>query len=336
MTETVCSKKIIITGSAGFIGFHLADLMLDNGWSVIGVDALTDYYDVDLKRHRHEILKRNTCFREVIGNLEDGEFVDSLLLREKADVVVHLAAQAGVRYSIDNPASYVQGNLIATFNILEAARQTKPDHLLMASTSSGYGSNREMPYKENQRTDTQLSFYAATKKSCEVMSHSYAHLFGIPTTCFRFFTVYGPWGRPDMALFKFTEAMLSDSEIEVYNDGDMSRDFTYVSDLVRAISLLIPCAPKADKSEADSGVAAPWRVVNVGNSKPERLMDLISALELSLGIIAKKAFLPMQPGDVKDTWADSSLLFELTGYQPQTPIQEGVDKFVKWYRSYYS
>ncbi len=256
-------------------------------------------------------------------------------------MVVHLAAQAGVRYSIDNPRSYLESNLVGTFELLEAARAHPPQHMLLASTSSAYGANTEMPYRETMKADHQMSFYAATKKASEAMAHSYAHLFGLPVTMFRFFTVYGPWGRPDMALFKFTRAMLAGEKIDVYNHGEMMRDFTYVEDLVEAVRRLIdtpPVRPTAaeDIAEGDSlSPVAPWRVVNIGNSQPVQLGDMIAAIEDALGIKAKRNFMPMQPGDVPATWADAELLRSLTGYVPGTDIREGVRRFVAWYRDYY-
>lgn len=333
--------KALVTGSAGFIGFHLSKRLLAEGWEVIGFDAMTDYYEVSLKERRHAILAESPNFEPIVARLEEDGRLMQVFAAHKPDVVVHLAAQAGVRFSIDEPRSYVDSNLIGTFNILEAARHHPVEHLLIASTSSAYGANSEMPYSEKQKADLQMSFYAATKKSCESMAHSYAHLYDIPTTMFRFFTVYGPWGRPDMALFKFTKSILNDDPIDIYNHGDMRRDFTYVDDLVRGLSDLIGVAPArpadpADIPEWDSlSTVAPFRVVNIGNSAPVKLMDFVLAVEDALGKTARKNFLDMQPGDVPATWADTKLLEKLTGFRPATSVKDGVARFVAWYREYY-
>lgn len=332
----------LITGSAGFIGYHLGKRLLEDGFKVIGLDGFTDYYDVSLKRRRHEMLGQNPGFVPVEGLLEADGLVMELFATHKPDVVIHLAGQAGVRWSIENPRAYVDANLIGSFNILEAARAHVPDHLLMASTSSVFGANTEMPYAETDKADTQMSFYAATKKANEAMAHSYAHLYDIPTTMFRFFTVYGPWGRPDMALFKFTKAVLAGKPIDVYNHGDMRRDFTYVTDLVQGIRLLLDVAPERpflanDIAEGDSlSAVAPWRVVNIGNGAPVRLLDFIEAIEEATGKPAIKNLMDMQPGDVPATWAEASLLKSLTGYAPSMDIKTGVKAFVDWYRDYYN
>ncbi|MDA7430804.1 NAD-dependent epimerase/dehydratase family protein [Primorskyibacter aestuariivivens] len=333
--------KALVTGAAGFIGYHLCSRLLDEGWEVVGFDALTDYYDVKLKQRRQQMLLQNSGFRAVNDRLEaDGVLMD-LLAAEKPDVVIHLAAQAGVRYSIDNPRSYVEANLIGTFNLLEAVRATPVKHLLMASTSSVFGANTAMPYAETDKADTQMSFYAATKKANEAMGHSYAHLYDIPTTMFRFFTVYGPWGRPDMALFKFTKAILEGKPIDVYNHGDMQRDFTYIDDLVQGIRLLMDAVPErpadpADIADNDSlSPVAPYRVINIGNSEPVQLLSFIEAIEGAVGQKADRNFMDMQPGDVPATWADGSLLRDLTGYAPKTSVADGVARFVAWYRDYY-
>lgn len=331
----------LITGSAGFIGFHLANRMLKNGWNVVGFDALDDYYDVTLKERRHALLAKSDRFTPIVARLEDDGKLADVIADAKPDVVVHLAAQAGVRFSIESPRSYVDSNLIGTFNLLEAVRHTPVKHLLMASTSSAYGANTQMPYVERQKADMQMSFYAATKKANEAMAHSYAHLYDIPTTMFRFFTVYGPWGRPDMALFKFTKAILNGDPIDIYNHGDMSRDFTYVDDLTRGLEMLLGVAPIRPESakdiEADDSLSevAPFRVVNIGNGAPVQLMDFVSAIEKATGKTAKKNYLDMQAGDVPATWADTTLLERLTGYTPQTDVVDGVAKFVDWYRDYY-
>jgi UDP-glucuronate 4-epimerase len=335
-------RKVLVTGSAGFIGFHLAQLLLADGFSVVGYDGITDYYDVRLKQRRHQMLLQHPQFRCTEGMLEDFGRLRDLALAEKPDVIVHLAAQAGVRYSLENPRAYVDANLTGTFNVMECARELAVEHLLMASTSSVYGANTEMPFDEGQKVDTPLSLYAATKKANEAMAHSNAHIWNLPTTCFRFFTVYGPWGRPDMALFKFTRGILEGTPIDIYNDGEMYRDFTYVTDLVRGIRLLIDAAPvrparPEDITEGDSlSPVAPFRVVNIGNGEKVRLMDFVTAIETECGRTAVKNFMPMQPGDVPATWADASLLKALTGYAPQTGFREGVARFVAWYRDYYA
>ena len=335
-------QKIFITGTAGFIGFHLAQNLLDRGHDVIGFDGMTDYYDVSLKQRRHQILKESPRFKAIEGMLEDFDLLGEVFNKHKPDVIIHLAAQAGVRYSIDNPRSYVDSNLIGSFNIMEMAKQFEVAHLLMASTSSVYGANTDMPFDENQRTKHQMSFYAATKKANEAMAHSYAHIYGIPTTMFRFFTVYGPWGRPDMALFKFTRAMLADEPIDVYNHGKMQRDFTYVTDLVEGIAGLIdavppsPDAPHEPITDDSLSPVAPWRVVNIGNGDTVELMDYIKALEAALGIEAKKNMMEMQQGDVPATLASNDLLKALTGFAPSTPVNDGVAAFVKWYRAHYN
>ena len=335
-------QKIFITGTAGFIGFHLAQNLLDRGHDVIGFDGMTDYYDVSLKQRRHQILMENPRFTAIEGMLEDFDLLVEVFDQHKPDVIVHLAAQAGVRYSIDNPRSYVDSNLIGSFNIMEMAKQFKVAHLLMASTSSVYGANTDMPFDENQPTKHQMSFYAATKKANEAMAHSYAHIYGIPTTMFRFFTVYGPWGRPDMALFKFTRAMMAGEPIDVYNHGKMQRDFTFVTDLVEGIARLINAVPpttevRQEPIKGDSlSPVAPWRAVNIGNGDTVELMDYIKALEAALGIEAKKNMMEMQQGDVPATLASNDLLKALTEFTPSTSVQDGVAAFVAWYKSHYN
>jgi UDP-glucuronate 4-epimerase len=335
-------RRIFITGTAGFIGFHLAQLLLQQGWAVAGYDGVTDYYDVTLKERRLDILRQHKEFGFTQAMLEDSAALDQAIDAFGPDVIVHLAAQAGVRYSLENPRAYIDANIVGAFNVMEAARRLKVDHLLMASTSSAYGANTQMPFDENQKADTPLTIYAATKKANESMAHSYAHIYGLPTTMFRFFTVYGPWGRPDMALFKFTKGILEGTPIDIYNHGDMWRDFTYVEDLVRAIALLVDAVPPSPGSDTvpitqDSlSPAAPFRVVNIGNSDKVRLLDFVDAIESELGKKAIRNYMPMQTGDVPATWADASLLAALTGYQPQTPFKEGVRRFVSWYRDYYA
>ena len=334
-------RTILVTGTAGFIGFHLATLLLKEGFRVVGFDGMTDYYDVRLKERRHQMLLQNPGFSCKIGMLEDYDTLKALCDAEKPDVIVHLAAQAGVRYSLENPRAYIESNIVGTFNIMECARELKVDHLLMASTSSVYGANEEMPFVETEKADTQLTIYASTKKAMETMGHSYAHLWNLPTTMFRFFTVYGPWGRPDMALFKFTKGIIEDTPIDIYNNGDMYRDFTYVTDLVKGIRLLIDAVPQRletpqDVPEGDSlSPVAPFRVVNIGNSDKVRLLDYIEAIEEELGKPAIRNYMGMQKGDVPATWANADLLKTLTGYRPETDIREGVKLFVQWYRDYY-
>lgn len=330
----------LITGAAGFIGFFAAERLLKDGYRVVGLDCMSDYYDVSLKEARLALLEANPDFRHVFGKVEDPGLLMQLFEEERPDVVIHLAAQAGVRYSIETPRAYMESNLIGTFELLEAARAFPPHHMLLASTSSAYGANTEMPYQETQKADHQVSFYAATKKSTENMAHSYAHLFDLPITMFRFFTVYGPWGRPDMAPYKFTRAILEGETIDVYNYGDMKRDFTYVEDLVEAIRLLIDAVPVRPVDgvvpTGDSlSPVAPWRVVNIGSSDAVQLTDFIEAIEETTGLKATRNLMPMQPGDVPATWADASLLKTLTGYQSKTNVREGMKTFVKWYRLYH-
>ena len=340
----VSEKKVaLVTGAAGFIGYHISKRLLDEGWRVIGLDCMSDYYDVSLKYHREDMLLQSPNYRSIHEKAESPGVLLQLFEEEKPNVVIHLAAQAGVRYSIETPRAYLESNIMGTFELLEAARAFPPDHMLLASTSSAYGANENMPYKENDKADHQMSFYAATKKSTESMAHSYAHLFSFPVTMFRFFTVYGPWGRPDMAYFKFTKSILSGQKIDVYNHGNMSRDFTYIDDLVSAIRLLMDTIPSQSDDKAESRLSidsqspvAPFRLVNIGNSQPEQLTDFIRAIEKSLGIVAEKNFMPIQPGDVPATWADTSLLELLTGYRQKTNIKIGVARFVEWYKDYYS
>ena len=342
MTDLKVKKVALVTGSAGFIGFHISRHLLNEGWRVVGIDCLSDYYDISLKKSREAILHEKADYTSVHEKVETPGLLRKIFQEEQPVVVIHLAAQAGVRYSIENPRAYLESNIVGTFELLEAAKEYPPEHLLIASSSSAYGANNEMPYREIDKADHQISFYAATKKSAENMAHSYSYLHRLPTTMFRFFTAYGPWGRPDMAIFKFTKAILSGEKIDVYNFGELSRDFTYIDDLVKGISLLINVIPSGkpsklenkEKSDGDSPVA-PFRIVNIGNSKSEKLTDFIVSLEKALDRQAIKNFLPMQAGDVRATWADSSVLEHLTGYQPNTDISDGVLNFVKWYRSYY-
>jgi len=333
--------KILITGTAGFIGFHLARRLLAEGHSVTGYDGMTPYYDVRLKQARHDILRQSSLFVGIEGMLEDMAKLLDVATAANPDIIIHLAAQAGVRYSLENPRAYVDSNLVGTFNVLEVARELKPKHLMLASTSSVYGANTTMPYAESHKADLPVTLYAATKKAGEVMSHAYSHLWRIPTTCFRFFTVYGPWGRPDMALFKFVEAIKQGKPIDVYGHGQMKRDFTFIDDLVEAIVRLSACIPAAPSDSASPASdltpddtlspVAPWRLVNIAGGYPTELMDFIKTIETCLGRQAILNMLPMQPGDMNTTFADYRLLERLTGYRPSTPVDVGVKAFVDWF-----
>lgn len=324
-----------ITGTAGFIGFHLARELLANGWTVAGYDGMTAYYDVSLKEKRHAILHEHPNFSSTVAMLEDNRALSEAVEAAKPDVIVHLAAQAGVRYSLENPRAYIDANLVGTFNMMEAAKQAEVDHLLMASTSSVYGGNTEMPFKETQKADIPLTLYAATKKANEAMAHSYAHLWKIPTTMFRFFTVYGAWGRPDLALFKFLDAASAGKSIDVYNHGEMARDFTFIDDLVKGIRLLIDAVPGDTPVEGDTlSPVAPFRVVNIGNGDKVPLLEFIEAIEKSFGAPIKKNMMPMQKGDVPATWANTDLLENLTGFRPNTSVSDGIASFVEWYKDY--
>ena len=329
--------KIFVTGTAGFIGFHLARRLLEAGHSVTGFDGVTDYYDPALKRVRLKLLAEHASFAQVEGMLEDADALDGAVAASHAEVVVHLAAQVGVRYSLEAPQSYVRSNVVGTANLLETLRRHRPGHLIFASTSSVYGGNTKVPFAETDRTDGPISLYAATKRSGEAMVHSYAHLFDIPSTCLRLFTVYGPWGRPDMALFKFVSAVLEGRAIGVYGQGQMRRDFTYVDDVVDAIGRLIDLPPETGRSVAHDSLSAvaPFRVVNIAGGQPTELTDFIRAIEKAVGRKANLNLLPMQPGDVVATQADTALLRELVGVLPETPVDAGVARFVDWYRGHY-
>lgn len=333
--------RFLVTGSAGFIGFHLARRLLSDGHLVVGFDGMTPYYDVSLKDARHGQLAGFKAFTPVVGMLEDIAALRAAAEVAKPDVIVHLAAQAGVRYSLENPKAYVESNLVGSWNVLELARAVKPKHLLLASTSSVYGAAESVPFHEDDETGRPLTLYAASKRSMEVMAHSYAHLYDVPTTAFRFFTVYGPWGRPDMALFKFVEAILNGRPIDIYGDGRMERDFTYIDDLIEAIVRLARVVPNAGHANFDNGAkdtlshVAPFRVLNLGGGAPVGLLSFVETIEAALGVSAVRRMLPMQPGDVPRTFASADLLEALTSYTPSTPVDVGVRAFVDWYRSYY-
>ena len=332
--------KVLVTGTAGFIGSTLAHRLLDRGDEVIGLDNVNDYYDVNLKLSRLERLTSREGFIDVRGDLEDRELINDTFAQYKPDRVVNLAAQAGVRYSLENPHAYIDSNIIGFTNILEACRHNNVEHLVYASTSSVYGANTNMPFSVHDNVDHPVSLYAATKKANELMAHTYSHLFGLPTTGLRFFTVYGPWGRPDMALFLFTRNILEGKPIDVFNNGNHRRDFTYVDDIVegviRTLDKVATPNPKWDSDQPDPGTSkAPFRIYNIGNNAPVNLMDYIETLENALGRKAEKNLLPLQPGDVPDTYADVQDLVDDVGYKPATTIEEGIGKFVEWYREYY-
>lgn len=332
--------NILVTGAAGFIGANVCSRLLSNGNSVVGLDNLNDYYDVALKEARLEPLIQNDDFQFLKIDISDSLAIAKLFEEQRFDRVIHLAAQAGVRYSLTNPLSYAQSNLLGHLNILEGCRHTKVKHLVYASSSSVYGLNGKTPFSTSDSVDHPISLYAATKKSNELMAHSYSHLYGIPTTGLRFFTVYGPWGRPDMALFKFTKNILAGEPIDIYNNGEMQRDFTYIDDIVEGIIRISDVIPQVNnewtvETGSPATSSAPYRVYNLGNGSPVKLMDYITSLEKSLGIEAIKNFMPMQPGDVYRTYADTQDLFAATGYKPKVGVDEGVKAFVDWYRDFY-
>jgi UDP-glucuronate 4-epimerase len=332
--------RIVVTGAAGFIGMHTSLLLLARGDEVIGIDSLNDYYDVSLKEARLGQLSAYSNFRFYKADIADGMVLSGIFERERPQRVIHLAAQAGVRYSLTNPHAYIEANIHGFLNILEACRHNRIEHLVYASSSSVYGGNTALPFSEDQNIDHPVSLYAATKKSNELMAHTYSHLFGIPTTGLRFFTVYGPWGRPDMALFLFTKAILNNEPIEVFNNGQMTRDFTYVADIVESVVRLIdkPATPDPTFNPANpdpSTSNAPYRVFNIGNSQPTPLMAYIGALERSVGTMAKMKMLPMQPGDVPATAADTRALEEWIGFKPNTSTEVGIGRFVDWYMDFY-
>lgn len=333
-------KKVLVTGAAGFIGFHLSNRLLKEGFKVIGIDNLNDYYEVNLKYSRLGLLQEHENFTFEKATLEDKEAVDSVFSNYKPEIVVNLAAQAGVRYSLKNPQAYIESNIVGFTNILEGSRHHKVDHLIYASSSSVYGANTSLPFSVHDNVDHPISLYAATKKANELMAHTYSHLYGIPTTGLRFFTVYGPWGRPDMALFLFTKAIITGEPIKVFNNGNMMRDFTYVDDIVESIYRLTLRTPEPNLEwngkTPDPGTSyAPYKVYNIGNNNPVKLMDFIEAIENKLGIEAKKDFMPLQAGDVPETYADVEDLFRDINFRPQTSIKNGIGNFIDWYLEYY-
>ncbi len=327
--ELDTTKIILVTGGAGFIGFHLSKALLEKGMTIIGYDNLNDYYDVNLKYSRLDILKKYSTYTFIKGDLASKEDLDNLFKQYHFDIIVNLGAQAGVRYSIENPYAYMSSNMLGFLNILEECRHNKVDHLIYASSSSIYGNNKKVPFSTEDKVDNPVSFYAATKKSNELMAHTYSYLYKIPTTGLRFFTVYGPYGRPDMAYFSFTKKIIEGEPIIIYNNGDMFRDFTYVDDIVRGIENILCNPPKVN----ENGVR--YKIYNIGNNKPEKLMYFIEILERCLGKKAKKEYLPMQPGDVYKTYADVTDLFNDFDFKPRTQINDGLAKFVDWYKGNY-
>lgn len=333
-------EKVLVTGAAGFIGFHLVNLLIDKDFEVVGIDNINDYYDVKLKEERLSLLNKRENFTFYKMDLIEREAINDLFKDNKFHYVVNLAAQAGVRYSIINPYAYVDSNLIGFINILEAVRKYPVKHLIYASSSSVYGGNKAIPFSTNDQVDHPVSLYAATKKSNELMAHVYSHLYGIPTTGLRFFTVYGPWGRPDMAYFSFARDILEDKEIKVFNHGKMERDFTYIDDIIEGIYRLLPLAPKADPSwdeskDEISSSFAPYKIYNIGNNQPVKLERFISILEEKLGKKAKKVYMEMQPGDVVKTYADTTDLERVINFKPETSIEVGLGNFVQWYKEFY-
>jgi len=326
--------RVFVTGAAGFIGFHLARRLLEAGHEVHGYDGMTAYYDPALKQSRLAVLNGFPNFRSTVAMLEDMPALTKAARAAAPEIVVHLAAQAGVRYSLENPRAYVDSNLVGGFNVLEIARECGIKHLLMASTSSVYGAGPDAPFTEESESSRPLTLYAASKKANEVMAHAYAHLYAMPTTMFRFFTVYGPWGRPDMALFKFVKAIESGEPIDIYNNGDLARDFTFVDDLVEAIVQLIDLPPSPGSEGASKD--GPFRIVNIGRGQMVRLLDFVATVEQKLGKTAKRNYMPMQKGDVPQTFANCDLLERLTGYRPKTSVDRGVSAFVDWYRGFYA
>lgn len=336
----IISLKLLITGAAGFIGFHLSKKLLNESYHIIGIDNLNEYYDPNLKQSRLKILEKYNNFIFINADIREKGTIDSLFKTYQPTHVINLAAQAGVRYSIENPYAFIDSNLVGFMNILEACRNFSVDHLLYASSSSVYGGNSIVPFSTNHNVDHPVSLYAATKKSNELMAHTYSHLYGVPTTGLRFFTVYGPWGRPDMAYFSFTRDIMDGKAIKIFNNGQMERDFTYIDDIVQGIHKLIdkPPTAKVKWEEGKDGLSssfAPYKIYNIGNNNPVSLMDFIRILELAIGKEAKKTYMEMQPGDVLRTYADVSDLERDIGFKPSTTIQEGISRFIRWYRDYY-
>jgi UDP-glucuronate 4-epimerase len=332
--------KIFITGTAGFIGFNLAKSLLENNHNVYGYDGITNYYDINLKNSRNKILKKYKKFSFTKGMLENKNLLNKSIVKFKPEIIIHLAAQAGVRYSIDKPRTYLSSNIMGTYNIIELAHKVKVKHLMIASSSSVYGANKKTPYSENDSVKLQMSIYASTKLATESIAHSYSNIWKTPTTVLRFFTVYGPWGRPDMALFKFTKSILEGKKIDIYNKGNLYRDFTYIDDIVDGISLLIKKIPKFKKKSSLNKIdslssVAPFRIINIGNSKKIKLLDFIKAIENSLDKKALRNYMSMQKGDVFMTLANTKLLKKITGFKPKINYKEGVRKFVEWYLDYY-
>ena len=332
--------KLFITGSSGFIGFHVAKKYLDKGFKVCGFDSMNNYYDVKLKKSRLKILNNYKKFNFIKGNLENRKILESSIRKFKPSIIIHLAAQAGVRYSIENPKIYLNSNILGTFHIIEYAKKFNVKHLIIGSSSSVYGANKKFPFQEIDKTDSQISFYAATKKSTENLAHSYSSLWKLPITVLRFFTVYGPWGRPDMAYFKFTKNILNKRRIDVYNKGKLYRDYTYIDDIVDGIFKLtnkIPNLNSSKKYKNDSlSNVAPFRILNIGNTKKILLSDFINTLEKKLGKKSIKKYMPMQKGDVHSTVSDTKLLRRITSYNPKTKYQDGINKFIDWYLDYYN
>jgi UDP-glucuronate 4-epimerase len=328
--------KILVTGVAGFVGYHLAQRLLNDGMQVYGIDNLNHYYDVGLKRDRLEQLQPLPGFTFQLLDLSDRPHMTELFRDHAFDRVVHLAAQAGVRYSIDNPSAYIDSNLVGFTNILEGCRHSKTSHLVFASSSSVYGANTKVPFSVTDNVDHPISLYAATKKANELMAHTYSHLYDLPTTGLRFFTVYGPWGRPDMAYFKFVKAIAEGRSIDVYNFGDMQRDFTYIDDVIEGVARVMDRIPQGNNTLDSVGNEAPYKIYNIGNNTPVNLLKFIEVIESEMGVSAKKNFLPLQPGDVLSTYADVNELMRDVGFKPSTSIEMGIKHFVQWYKAYYS
>ena len=331
--------KIFLTGSSGFIGFHLSKYLLEKGHTICGFDSMNSYYDINLKKSRLKILDKYKKFFFIKGRIENRKKISNSISKFKPKIIIHLAAQAGVRYSIKNPRVYLESNITGTYNIIESAKKINVNHLIIASSSSVYGSNKKIPFKENDKSDTQLSIYASTKKATESIAHSYSNIWKLPITMLRFFTVYGPWGRPDMALFKFTNGIINKKKIDIYNKGKMYRDFTYIDDVVKGITSLLnkpPNLKQLNKYRNDSlSPIAPFRILNIGNTKKVYLLDFILVLEKELKVKAKRNYMPLQKGDVKVTLSDTNLLKQITGYKPQTNYKIGIKRFLSWFKSYY-